>query len=245
MAPGVVEAHVPGAGGIDPRTRERILVAVADRRHDPLAAWVHRTWLSFLGPGSVDEGDPVTEPLVAYAASSIDAGAPLDPTTLLVVYQPAVVRSLRASIARAELQSGLGVLGRPTLLPEAAVAVLMRSAQAIVPRVPTAEVVDDEANLVVHLLAGSLPVLLGNTVLRALLLWNPVPVAIGVRPTGDDDDAVGAAATLRIGQGRVEIVSGLRPDALVVIDGGLEALLRYATGDVVRQARASETRRGR
>lgn len=241
MAPGVVEAHLPGSGGIDARTRERVLLVVADGRRHPVLGWVHRTWLEFLGPGSAAEtpsgppDGPDPDPLLAYARSSVAAGRPLDPTTLRVRYPPAVVRSLRASLARGELQSGLGALGWPTLAPELALAGALHLAGALAPPVPDARVADvEEANLVVHLVAGSLPVLLGNTLLRAALLWNPLPLVVAVRPAGDAGQG-GAAATVRIGRGRVEIVNGVRADALLVIDGGLEALLRLATGAVVRQ----------
>lgn len=238
VAPGVAEAHLPGTGGIDARTRERVLLVVAEHRRDPLLRWIHRTWLGFLGPGSVAEpvsgapDGPASDPLLAYTWSAVVADRPLDATTLRVRYGPAVVRSLRASIARAEVQHALGW---PSLVPELALAGLLRVAGALAPAVPEPQVAEDDANLVVHLLAGSLPALLGNTFLRAVLLWNPVPLVVGVRPEADDRRG-GAAATLRIGQGRVEIVNGVRADALVVIDGGLEALLRAATGAVVRQA---------
>jgi hypothetical protein len=238
VAPGLAEAHLPGTGGIDARTRQRVLLVVAEHHRDPLMRWIHRTWLGFLGPGSVDEpagstpDGPVSDPLLAYARSAVAADRALDVTTLRVRYGPAVIRSLRASIARAEVQHGLGW---PSLLPELALAGVLRAAGALAPAVPEPRVPEDEANLVVHLLAGSLPALLGNTLLRAVLLWNPVPLVVGVRPEADDQRG-GAAATLRIGQGRVEIVNGVRADALVVIDGGLEALLRLATGAVVRQA---------
>jgi hypothetical protein len=242
VAPGIVEAQLPGTGGIDARTRERVLLAVAAHRRDPVLGWVHRTWLEFLGPGSAPDppggrpDGPPPDPVLTYARSAVGADRPLDPTTLRVRYRPAVVRSLRASIARGEVQSGLGGLGWPTMAPELALAVVLRVAGAVAPPVPDPRVADtDEANMVVHLLAGSLPVLLGNTLLRAALLWNPLPLAVGVRPAADAESG-GAAATIRIGRGRVEIVNGLRSDALVVIDGGLEALLRLATGAVVRQA---------
>ena len=45
----------------------------------------------------------------------------------------------------------------------------------------------------------------------------------------------GIAAPLRVGQGRVGIVSGVDPDALVVVEGGLEPLLTVAAGSIVRQ----------
>jgi hypothetical protein len=257
MAPGLVEAHLPGIGGIDARTREQLIVTVADTNGSRYLAWVHGAWQEFLGPSRVD---PEWEPLVAFARASAEAGIPLDATVLDAQYPPAVVRSVRATVARAELGSvlanaagdlvgsllgrgGAGVwkvagrvvvvgLAAPVLVPLAAVAGALKAVVRLAPPIPEPELPPaGEANLVVHLLADALPAYLGHAVVRTVLLWNPVVLAVGVQ-------AEGTAATLRVGQGKVSIVNGIRPDALVVVEDGVEPLLHLAAGSIVRQLAA-------
>lgn len=260
VAPGLIESHLPG-NGLGSRTREQLILTVADANGCRLLAWVHGAWQEFLGPVEPDEA---TEALVAYARASAEAGVPLDATTLEAAFPASVVRCARATVARAQLGSLLasraGALadglfrGRPagllatagqvmaaatllpTLLPAVAVAGALKVAVRIAPPVPEPELPpEDEANLVVHLLAEALPSYLGHAVVRSLLLWNPVVLAVGVRMEG-------TAATLRIGQGRVSIVNGIRSDALVIVEGGLEPLLHLAAGSIVRQLAAGPRR---
>jgi hypothetical protein len=199
------------------------------------------------------------EALVAYARLCAETGEPVDATTLEASFAASVVRSARATVARAQLGSLIGntatsLLGRPPAsrsalglagdlvtvgmtLPvavpvaaaSAAVATALRVVNRLTPPMPAPRLpADGEANLVVHLLAEAMPVYLGNAVVRTLLVWSPVTLAVGVRLEGTD-------ATLRIGQGRVEIVSGVRSDALTVIEGGVEPLLHVAAGSILRQ----------
>lgn len=262
VAPGLVEAHLPG-NGFGARTREQLILTVADANGCRVLAWVHGAWQEFLGPAEPDEA---TQALVAYARASAEAGVPLDATTLEATFPASVVRSTRATVARAQLGSlltnGAGLLADellsrrpagllatagqvaavalalPALLPAMAVAGALKVAVRVAPPLPEPELPpDDEANLVVHLLAEALPSYLGHTVVRSLLLWNPIVLAVGVRMEG-------TAATLRIGQGRVSIVNGIRSDALVIVEGGLEPLFHLAAGSIVRQL-ATGARRSR
>jgi len=237
VAPGLVEAQLPGTG-VDARTRERLIVTVAEVHGASLLGWAHRAWQTFLGPSGDSES---VEALVAYARSSAEAGEPLDPATLEAMFDPAVVRSVRATVARAALQSLLP----PLALPEVPVAVLMHLAHRLAPPVPEPVLpTGDDAGLLVHLLAESLPVLLGHTVVRVALLWSPLVLTVGVR--ADPGAGVASTATVRLGRGRVEIAPGLHPDALVVVDGGLDPLVRLATGAVLAELarRPSGTRSG-
>jgi hypothetical protein len=254
MAPGLIEAHLPGAGGIDARTREQLIVTVADANGCRFLGWVHGAWQEYLGPSG---GEEEIQPLLDFALASADAGLPLDATVLDAIYPQSVVRSTRATVARAQVGSVLAnaagelaghllsrrpagpvqVAGQvvavglafPVLLPVAFVAGALKAAVRIAPPVPEPELPPDEqANLVVHLLAEALPTYLGHAVVRTVLLWNPVVLALGVR-------AEGTGATMRIGQGRVSIVNGIRPDALLVVEGTIEPLLHLAAGSIVRQ----------
>jgi hypothetical protein len=218
---------VPGIGGVDARTRERLILTVAETTGCGLLQWVHGAWQEFLGGAEPDER---SEPLLAFARASAEAGVPLDATTLEAVYPAAVVRSARATVARAEVGSFLATTAAlPVLLPTAAVAGVMRLALRVAPPVPEPELPPEgEANLVVHMLAEALPNYLGNAMVRSILLWNPVVLPVGVRVEG-------IAATLRIGQGRVRISNDIDRDALLVVEGGLEPLLTAAAGSIVRQ----------
>jgi len=255
VAPGLVEAHLPLAG-LDPRTRERLILTVTEANDCRWLTWVHESWQGFHGePADAD----AVEALVAYARLCAETGEPVDATTLEASFAASVVRSARATVARAQLGSLIGntatsLLGRPPAsrsalglagdlvtvgmtLPvavpvaaaSAAVATALRVVNRLTPPMPAPRLpADGEANLVVHLLAEAMPVYLGNAVVRTLLVWSPVTLAVGVRLEGTD-------ATLRIGQGRVEIVSGVRSDALTVIEGGVEPLLHVAAGSILRQ----------
>lgn len=237
-APGLIEAHLPGAG-VDARTRERLILAVAEANGATLLGRAHRAWWDFLGPGVDPER---VEALVAYARSSAETGEPLDPTTLRARFAPPVVRAARATVSRAELQCLLA----PLALPDVVAGAVLGLARRLAPAVPEPVLAGGgDANLVAHLLAGSLPVLLGHTVVRTVLLWNPLVVGIGVRAAPGAGGA-GTAATVRVGRGRVEIVDGVRAGALVVVDGGLDPLLRVATGAVIAELarRPSGTRSG-
>ncbi len=259
-APGVVESHLPGIG-FGARTREQLIVTVADENGCRFLSWAHSAWQDFLGPAAVDDA---AQPLLDYARASAQAGVPLDAAVLDAMFPRSVVRSARATVARAEIGSiitnsagrlagqllsrrpdgPVAVAGQfaavgmalPVLVPAAAMAGALKMAVRLAPPVPEPDLPPErDANLVVHLLADALPTYLGHAVVRALLLWNPVVLAVGVRIEG-------TAATLRIGQGGVAIVNGVRPDALIVVEGGLEPLLQVAAGSIVRQLAAGPHR---
>jgi hypothetical protein len=180
-----------------------------------------------LGPTEPDDN---VGPLIAFARASAEAGTPLDATTLEAIYPASVVRATRATVARAELGSLVErTAALPVLLPTAAIAGALRVAVRLAPSVPDPELPRaQDANLVVHLLAAALPSYLGNALVRSVLLWNPLVLSVAIRMEG-------TGATMRIGQGRVQILSGVRDDAMVVVEDGLEPLLHVAAGSILRQ----------
>src|SRR4051812_27272271 len=86
----------------DPRTREQLIVAVAEANGARSTAWVHGAWLEFLGARDADD---VLAPLFDYAAACARAGVPLDATTLEAAFPPELVRSVRATVAVAQISS--------------------------------------------------------------------------------------------------------------------------------------------
>lgn len=259
---GLVEAYVPLSGGVDARTREQLIITVAEVNGAWASAWLHGSWLDFLGAREPDE---VLGPLFDYARSCAESGLPLDTTTLDAVYPAAVVRSLRATVATAHLgslagntldqlvarlrgRSGAGVgslltqalamgLTVPLTLPTATVAVALRVLTRLAPEPPVVELPpDDEANLVAHLLAEATPTYLGNAALRTGAVWSPVPVTLAVRIEG-------VAASIRLGRGRITIENGIHPESLVIVDGGSDPLLRLVAGSIVRELTAPVRRR--
>ncbi len=260
---GLVDAHLPIGRGVPARTREQLILAVTEVRGGTASAWVHGTWLDFLGHRDPDE---VLEPLFAYARSCAEAGRPLDTTTLDAVYPARVVRSVRATVARAALGAvassaadrlvgrvwsrlpgrrrpapepaapGRGLVGDlvvagaalPAAVPALAAATGMRVANALAPELPTIDLPpDDDADLAVHLLAEAVPTYLGSTVLRTLALALPMPVSVAVRLED-------STATLRVGRGRVGVTRGVGQDAILVIEGGSEPLLKVVAASILR-----------
>lgn len=250
---GLVDAYVPGTGGVNARTREQLILAVSDVNGCRYTAWVHGAWLDFLGERDPDEA---LAPLFDYARACAEQGVPLDTTTLDAVYPPAVVRSLRATVARAQLGTLAGntvddfagrIIGRrdgslgstlqeaatilaaaPLALPTIALAGTMKVLSRVAPKLPEIELPDAaDANLVVHLLAEAAPTYLGHTFVRTSVVWSPVPIAIAFRMEG-------TAATIRIGRGRVAIDNGVQRDALLVVEGGVEPLLQTVAGSILR-----------
>lgn len=250
---GVVEAYLPGTAGVGARTREQLILAVTEVNGCRYSAWVHGAWLDFLGPRDLDEA---LLPLFDYARACAEAGVPLDTTTLQAAYPAPLVRSVRATVAQAQLANLVGAnvdevvsrtraghgfgpaelaqraaalaLTAPLVVPAVAVAVGLKALARLAPALPVIDVPPaSEANLVVHLLAEAVPTYLGHAFVRTGLVYSPVPVAVAFRMEG-------TSATIRIGRGRVAIDNGVHPDALLVVDGGVEPLLQTVAGSILR-----------
>jgi hypothetical protein len=246
---GLVQAYVPGRAGVRARTREQLIVAVSKVNGARSTVWIHGAWLDFLGGRDPDDA---LGPLFDYARACAEAGRPLDTTTLDAAYPTALVRSLRATVAVAQLASAVGgavdglwdrrrisprdAFGRavglglslPLMAPTLAVAGTMRVLTRLAPPLPTVDLPpQSEANLVVHLLAEAVPAYLGHVLVRTGVVHSPVPVAVAFRMDG-------TSATIRVGRGRVTIRNGIEPDALAVVDGGVEPLLELVAGSILR-----------
>ncbi len=262
---GLVDAYRPGVA-ISARTREQLVLAVTEVNGCRWSAWVHVSWLEFLGERDPEE---FLEPLFAYARSCAEGGRPLDTTVLEAAYPPAMVRSVRAVVARTELVNLVEttadgaverILGRrpsspivalqdaalvglalPFVAPMAAAALAMRTLTDLAPQLPPAQFVvgdvDDEVpNLVAHLLVEAVPTYLGHTLVRTGLLLSPVSLAVAVRMEG-------RSATLRVGRRRISVSNGVSRDALVVLEGGAEPLLRVVASSIVRDVRTGRALR--
>jgi alkylhydroperoxidase family enzyme len=259
--PGLVEAWGPWPRALSTRTREQILVAVADINGSRHAAWVHGAWRDFLGDADPDHS---LAAVLDFTWESARGGRPASTEELSGHLPTNAVRAVRATIAVAELgtlaaNSSDSLLTRfrkprrllrPSALNEAIVtaaaapfaipalvgATLMRSVNRIAPPLPRVEAPPThEANLVVHLLADLVPRRLATSAARLFLLGLPVPISFGVRVEGTE-------ATVRLSRSRVVLENGLRPDTLLVVDGGIQ-LLDTASRALNRELAALMTRR--
>ncbi len=261
-AGGLLDGVLPGSRSLSPRSREQIVMAVTEVNGCRYTAWIHGAWRDFLGEGEIDEALPV---LLDFARDSALAGGPVDATALQEVLPPRAVRSVRATVAVAELSSLAGntadglwarLRGRrpfdfpaavwetflvsataPLATPLFLAAGAMRLATRLAPALPPIDRPPrEEANLVVHMLADAVPQYLANAAVRAVVLRLPGPLAIGVR-------AEDTEATVRLSPHRIILENGISSDAFVVVDSGLELLLDVATRTLSRELAGLATRR--
>jgi hypothetical protein len=250
--PSGLRSMVPGAP-VPASLREDVLVSVARARGATVMAWVHGEWRSFAG--SVPDGD-VRLALDEHATACARAGYPVAPGALSEVLPPATVRGIRAVVVRGRLEAEVesrtrrvaqalrtGRVGRATLVdvplaalglaaaaPAVGVGTALGTLARLAPPAPVVEGADDpEVGLLGALAAEAVTVLLANAGVRTLVLATPADVAVGIR-SGP------SAATVRVGRGRVRVSDGIAPDALVVLQGDVEPLVRLAAGVVLREA---------
>jgi AhpD family alkylhydroperoxidase len=259
--PGLLRSYLPGAT-LDPRTRERVILAVTEVNGCRYCAWIHGSWQDFLGENALIEAD---EALLTYARACAEAGRPLDPAPLADVLPAEALSSVRATVAQIEVSNLVGntvdgLLARltrkrplapvtaageaavvaaaiPLAVPMLAVGAALRTASRVAPPVPVPDMpTAGEANLLVHLLAQLAPTLLANSILRLAVLGSPIVLPVGLK-------AGRTTATVRVGRGRVALENGISPDVLVVVEGDVEPLLRLASGQVLQEARNLRIRR--
>lgn len=204
-----------------------------------------------------DEVEQTEQALLTYARACAEAGRPLDPSPLAAVLPAEALGAVRATVAQIEVSNLVGntvdgLLARltrkrpldpvravgeaatvaaalPLAVPLLATSAAMRLVRRLAPDIPEVQAPPAaEANLLVHLLARTVPAYLANAGVRLVALRLPMPVSVGIR-------AGRTAATVRIGRGRVAIDNGIGPDALVVLEGDIEPLLQLATGSLVRE----------
>ena len=259
--PGLVRSYLPGQA-LDPRTRERVILAVTEVNGCRYCAWIHGSWQDFLGENSLVDAD---EALLTYARACAEAGRPLDPAPLADVLSADAVASVRATVAQIEVSNLVGntvdgLIARltrkrpldpvnaageaavvaaavPLALPMLAAGAALRAASRLAPPVPAAQMPPaGEANLLVHLLAQLAPTLLANAALRTAVLGSPVVLVVGLK-------AGRTTATVRAGRGRLALDNGISPDVVMVVEGDVEPLLRLASGQVLQEARNLRIRR--
>lgn len=250
--PAATRTLVPGAP-VPAALREDALVAVARAEGASAMAWVHQGWRAF--SGSVPDGD-VRLALATHAERCAAAGHPVDPDALVGVLPPATIRGVRAVVARGRVEAEveartrrllravragrpspsalvdlpLAVVGLVAAAPALAAGATLGALARMAPPVPVVDGADDpEVGLLGALAAEAVPVLLGNAAVRTAVLGSPLLLTLGLRsgPSG---------ATVRVGRGRAEVREGVDPDALVVLEGDVEPLVRLAAGVVLREA---------
>jgi AhpD family alkylhydroperoxidase len=261
-AAGLLDSFRPGHPSLSPRDREQIALVVTEVNGCRPASWVHESWAAFLGEHEPDELLPA---LLAFAREAALSGRPSDGRDLQRELSPDAVRAVRATVAVAELSCLVGntadglwhrlTLRRPlepaaalwevavvaASLPFVAPAFLaagaMRLATLAAPPLPIIEQPDDdEANLLVHLVADALPGLLSNALLRSAVLRMGHPLVVGMR-TED------AGATIRIERDRIVIENDVADDASIVIEDGADLLVEAASRALGRELDALSTRR--
>ncbi|MBA2281316.1 MAG: hypothetical protein H0W25_08810 [Acidimicrobiia bacterium] len=212
----------------------------------------------------LDDAELAEAALLTYARACADAGHPLDSGPLAEVLPADAITAIRATVAqievanlvgntvdgllarltrkrpldppRAVLEAATVVAALPLAAPMLALGGVMRFVHRVAPDVPDVQTPPPgEANLLVHLLARTVPAYLANAGVRLALLRLPVPITIGIK-------AGRTAATLRIGRGRVQVDNGISPAAVVVLEGDVEPLLQLATGNLVRELSALRIR---
>ena len=259
--PGLLRSYLPGRA-LDPRTRERVILAVTEVNGCRYCAWIHGSWQDFLGDAGVHDAE---EALLAYARACAEAGRPLDPGPLSATLPPDAVAAVRATVAQIEVSNLVGntvdgLLARltrkrpldavstagevavvaaslPLALPLLGVGAALRTASRLAPELPEPELPPrGEANLLAHLLAQAAPQLLANAVVRLAVLGSPVTLVVGVR-------AGRTTATLRVGRGRLAVENGIARDTFAVIEGDVEPLLRLVSGAMLDEVRNVRIRR--
>src|SRR5205807_8650721 len=106
-------------------------------------------------------------------------------------------RPAQPSLAAGELATAAAAL--PIALPLLAGAAAMRAVDRLAPALPGVRMpAAGEANLLVHLIAESVPTYLANSAVRLAVLGLPFTVSIGLR-------AGRTAATVRVGRGEVVV----------------------------------------
>jgi alkylhydroperoxidase family enzyme len=251
--PGLLSSYSP-RGPLSPRTRERIIMAVTEVNGCRYCAWIHGSWSDFLGDVDATGAE---DALLAYARACADAGRPLDPAPLEEVLPPDAIAAVRATVAQIEVSNLVGntvdgLLARltrkrpasplaatrelvtvaaalPLAAPLLGAAAVMRTIDRLAPPLPAVQVPPaGEANLLAHLLAEALPTWLANAAVRLVVLGLPVTVPLSIR-------AGRTAATVRVGRGRLAVANGVAADALFLIEGDVEPLLRLASGAVLEE----------
>jgi hypothetical protein len=256
--PTVVREHLPGRA-LDARRRELVSAVVTGSAGADLLARLHSSWHDVLGPAELSEVD---DELLVWVANAIGPAPRLDLDALPADLSPAwreagaatVIHGVVTAVAIDRVASLARRLGGSVPLSPAgfagdAVAVLLSLPVTVpvltaglvadlvgrVAPAPAVLEVDDDANLLVQLLAETLPTWLGSAWGRVLVAALPVEVPVAVRSGL-------SGATVRLGLGRVRVVNGVADDAWALFDGEIDGLLRAGTHSLSRELRAARLR---
>jgi hypothetical protein len=119
----------------------------------------------------------------------------------------------------------------PLAIPMLAVGAALKAVERIGPPMPDIDMPPKgEANLLVHLLVAAIPTYLANAAVRLAILRLPFDIAFGLK-------AGRTTATVRVGRHGVSVENGIAADALAVVEGEVEPLLKLASGNVVGELR--------
>jgi hypothetical protein len=132
----------------------------------------------------------------------------------------------------------LAVIGAalPLAVPLLAAGAALKAVERLGPPMPDVGMPPKgEANLLVHLLVAAIPTYLANAAVRAAILGVPFEVALALK-------AGRTTATIRVGRGAVSVENGVAHDALAVVEGEVEPLLKLASGNVVGELRKLRVR---
>jgi alkylhydroperoxidase family enzyme len=251
--PGLIDSY-SRKDVLNPRTREKVILAVTEVNGCRYCAWIHGSWQDYLGDVPTATAE---DALLIYARACAETGRPLAPGDLADVLPPEAVRAVRATVAQIEVSNLIGntvdgLLARatrarpfdplaivqevfavgaalPLAVPLLGTAAAFRIIERLAPGLDNLEKpAAGQANLLVHVLAEALPMLLANAGVRLVALNLPIRVPVAVR-------AGKTAATMRIGRGGIVLENGIAKDAIAVVEGEVDALLRLVTGSLLRE----------
>ena len=245
---------------VDARRRELLVVTVAGALGcDPLAR-LHRSWHELLGPAELSEIDDEVAAWAIEVALAGPAGrlealpdelsvAARRTTLALVAHTAASAAAIGAATGLVDRLRGrrdsdaaslpsqvtASVLGAALVAPTAMAGVVASALARVVPA-PATVLVDPDPNLLAQLLAETLPTWFGSAWGRTLVAALPVAVPVAVR-------AGRVGATVRVGDGRLEVANGVAEDVWGVFDGEVDALVRAASLNLTREVRTDRLAR--
>ncbi len=256
--PDLVAAFLPGAP-VRARPRARIFAEAATHTGAPNFARLHNSVAVFLGT----EDDEVTRSLAEYAAHCAAQGvlpmaasaegatrAGINRTVSAAVASGMVAGAIRRGAQRArhpELSLAslhprtwsarvgdfacLGLVAATTV-PLAVTSSIIDRANSTIKPLPEVTVHNGSDELFVHLVAAAAPGYLSSTPARAVVHHLPMTIALGLIDGN-------RSATMRIGRGAVSVEPGIAPDAVAVLDGGLEPVITAVGDALLRELRSA------
>lgn len=240
-APALVAAVAPFGW---PRTVDRLVMQadLADTRGAVLTARRHRTWLALVGHADAARpaDGPPTDPRftgrdqrVRALEALADVSAEVDRASVLLGAPPGRGRPAPAALlAAVAILAAAAPVRVPTALAAAAAGRVVRSAPPLPSIVRTPH---RNENLLTELVTEALPGLLSSAPLRHVVNRLRQPVVVGIR--------IGrVGTTVVVSRDALRVRNGISRRAGIVLEGGVEPLLRRAAGRVVQEAADLENR---